>query len=164
MTAWFDWAMKEVGHHEDPGNRGPVVQKYIDLAHCGIQGDPWCAIFVNAALEANNIPGTRSPSSQSFRHNDNFVPLTGPALGAIAVFWRMSRTSGLGHVGLYVSETVGYVNTLGGNEGDAVRIELLAKVAGQFGLIGYWWPKSRPMPTIGAIPYTSGSSVGGKVV
>ena len=164
MPLWFDWAMKELGQHEDPSNRGPVVQKYIDLAHCGIQGDPWCAIFINAALEANGIPGTRSPGSQSFRHDDDFVPLTGPALGAVAVFWRISRTSGLGHVGFYVSETAGYVNTLGGNEGDAVRIELMAKTAGQFGLIGYWWPKTQPMPMIGAIPYTSGSSIGGKVV
>ena len=162
--SWFDWAMNEVGQHELPENRGPVVQKYIDLAHTGIQGDPWCAIFVNAALEANGIIGTRSPSSQSFRHDDDFVPLTGPALGAIAVFWRVSRTSGLGHVGFYVSETDVYVNTLGGNEGDAVRVELMAKATGQFGLVGYWWPKTQPLPDIGAVAYQSGSDIGGKVV
>ena len=161
---WFDWAAKEIGQHELPENRGPVVRKYIALAKTGVEGDPWCAIFTNAALEACGIRGTRSPSSQSFRHDDNFVKLSGPAKGAIAVFWRISQTSGLGHVGFYDSETAGYVNTLGGNEQDAVRKELLTKAGGHFGLHSYWWPKAQPMPTIGAIPYVSGSSVGGKVV
>lgn len=162
--SWFDWAMKEVGQHELPENRGPVVRKYIALAKCGEEGDPWCAIFANAALEANGIRGTRSPSSQSFRHDPNFIKLDGPALGAIAVFWRISPGSGLGHVGFYVSETAGYVNTLGGNEQDAVRIELLAKNGGHFGLVGYYWPETVALPEIGAIVYQGGSDTGGKVV
>lgn len=160
---WFDWAMKEIGQHELPENRGPVVQKYIALAKTGREGDPWCAIFVNAALEANGLPGTRSPSSQSFRHDEDFVQLKGPAKGAIVVFWRISRTSGLGHVGFYDSETPGYVNTLGGNEQDAVRRELMIKQGHTFGLHSYWWPASVPLPAIGSIPYTSGSNIGSKV-
>lgn len=160
---WYDWAVKEIGQHELPENRGPVVRKYIALAHCGEEGDPWCAIFANAALEANGLRGTRSPSSQSFRHDPHFVRLAGPALGAIAVFWRIAPSSGLGHVGFYDSETAGYVNTLGGNEQDAVRRELLAKAGGHFGLIGYYWPTSVPLPTVGPIAYKAGSTVGGKV-
>ena len=163
MPRWFDWAAKEIGQHELPENRGPVVRRYIDLAKTGREGDPWCAIFVNAAMEASGIKGTRSPSSQSFRHDANFVKLSGPAKGAIAVYWRIAPTSGLGHVGFYVSETAGYVNTLGGNESDMVREELLAKAGGHFGLHSYWWPVSVPLPAIGAVPYISGSTIGTKV-
>lgn len=164
MPVWFDWALKELGQHEEPENRGPVIRKYIALARCGVEGDPWCAIFVNAALEANGISGTRSPSSQSFRHSVNFVKLAGPALGAIAVFWRISPNSGFGHVGFYDSETTGYVNTLGGNEQDAVRRELLAKHGGHFGLIDYWWPKNFAMPRVVPIKYVGNTSTGpGKV-
>lgn len=161
---WMEWAEKEIGQHELPENRGPVVRKYIAIGKCGEEGEPWCAIFVNAALEANGIHGTRSPASQSFRTDPNFIRLAGPALGAITVFWRTSPGSGLGHVGFYDSETPGYINTLGGNEQDAVRKELLAKAGGHFGLRGYYWPKGQPMPTVGPIATQGHAIVGGKVV
>ncbi|WP_291714357.1 hypothetical protein [Bradyrhizobium sp.] len=156
---WFAWALHEIGAHEDPGNRGPIVQRYIDLAHCGAQGDPWCAIFANAALEASGVAGTRSPSSQSFRTHPAFVQLQGPALGCLAVFWRGSPDSGLGHVGFYRGEDGGHVWTLGGNENDMVQIEALPKQSSSFGLIGYWWPKSEPLPTTGAVIMPAGSPV-----
>lgn len=163
MPAWYDWAVKEIGQHEEFGNRGPIIRKYISLAHTGHEGDPWCAIFANAGLESTGFPGTRSPSSQSFRHSKDFVQLSGPALGALAIFWRISRNSGFGHVGFYDSETLGYVNTLGGNEQDMVRKELLAKQGNSFGLIGYWWPISAPLPKIGAVKYKGAIVGSGKV-
>ena len=137
--------------HEVPPNCGPEIRRYIALAHTGEEGDPWCAIFANAMLEQAGLTGTRSPSSQSFRHDPNFVALDGPALGAIAVFWRVSKNSGLGHVGFYCGERSGYVWTLGGNEGDMVQVEMLAKDASTFGLVGYWWPKTSALPTIAPI-------------
>lgn len=149
--AWFKWSLREIGTREEPGNRGAAIRRYVALSHCGAEGEPWCAIFVNAALEANGIPGTRSPASQSFRSNAHFVSLAGPALGAIVVFWRNSIGSGLGHVGFYRGETESYVYTLGGNEGDMVQIEPMAKHGRSFGLRGYWWPKSVPLPSVGAI-------------
>lgn len=148
---WFAWAAHEIGTREEPGNSGPAIQRYINLAHCGAQGEPWCAIFANACLEANGVPGTRSPGSQSFRSNPKFVRLSGPALGALAVFWRTSRSSGLGHVGFYRGETTNSVYALGGNEADMVQIEPLPKAAGSFGLEGYYWPKSVPLPTIAPV-------------
>jgi uncharacterized protein (TIGR02594 family) len=148
---WLKWAWNEVGVEEDTGNTGPEVRRYIALGKCGQEGDPWCAIFANAALESSGLPGTRSPSSQSFRHDTDFVQLDGPALGAIAVFWRISHQSGLGHVGFYCGERDRFVWTLGGNENDMVQIEMLADSASNFGLIGYWWPKSLPLPSVASI-------------
>lgn len=157
--AWFKWALHEVGTKEEPENRGQAIQRYIDLSHSGAQGDPWCAILANAALESSGVRGTRSPSSQSFRSDPNFVQLSGPALGAIAVFWRGTKDSGLGHVGFYRGEDASRVWALGGNEDDMVQIEALPKSSSSFGLIGYWWPKSVALPTIGPIAMPTGSPV-----
>jgi len=148
---WLQWAWQEIGTREIPENRGPAIRRYISLAKCGEEGDPWCAIFANAALESCGLRGTRSPLSQSFRHDENFAALAGPALGAIAVFWRSSKQSGLGHVGFYCGERSHFVWTLGGNEGDMVQIEFMAKAASVFGLEGYYWPKSVALPPIARI-------------
>lgn len=142
---WMIEATKDLGFHETGKNQG--IGKFIKDAHCGSLGDPWCAISTNAWLERAGVPGTRSPSSQSFRYSPAFVKLDGPALGAIAVYWRGSPTSGLGHVGLYVGETAAQVLTLGGNESDAVRKQFEPKSR----LVGYFWPKSVPLPKVGAI-------------
>lgn len=152
---WYQWALHEIGFHETGNNQG--IERYIGLAHCGALGDPWCAIFVNAALESSGVPGTRSASSQSFRHHPEFVQLPGPALGAIAIFWRVSRDSGLGHAGEYRGEDATRVWVLGGNENDMVQIEALAKSSAAFGLIGYWWPKSVPLPVIGPVLMPTGT-------
>lgn len=154
---WFIGALHEVGFHETGNNEG--IDKYIALAHTGSDGEPWCAIFANAMLEQAGITGTRSPSSQSFRTNANFVQLSGPAPGAIVVYWRISKSSGLGHVGFYRGEDAGRIWTLGGNENDMVCIEALPKDGASFGVLGYWWPKSVPLPTKGSITMPSGSPI-----
>lgn len=154
---WFSWAAHELGTREEPENRGPAIRRYIALAHVGAEGEPWCAIFANAALESCGVQGSRSASSQSFRANPNFVQLSGPALGAIVVFYRGGRNSGQGHVGFYRGETANYVYALGGNEGDMVQIEPLPKAAGSFGLVGYYWPKSIPLPAVAPVPMPAGA-------
>ena len=154
---WFQLALHEIGFHETGDNQG--IDRYVQMAHCGANGEPWCAIFANAMLEQAGLQGTRSPSSQSFRTNSNFVQLSGPALGAITVYWRGSPSSGLGHVGFYRGEDANSVWTLGGNENDMVQIEALPKSSGSFGLIGYWWPRTAPLPKAGVVLMPSGSPV-----
>lgn len=150
---WLAEGIKDLGFHETGDNHG--LQKLIADAHCGEEGQPWCAIATNAWLERAGIRGTRSPSSQSFRHDANFVELAGPALGAIVVYWRgAGQNSGIGHVGLYCGETATQVLTLGGNESDAVRKQFEPKSKmfwHKDGTGGYWWPKSVPLPTIAPI-------------
>jgi len=153
---WVTAGLKDLGFHETGDNRG--IESFIAQAHCGNIGDPWCAIWANAKLEQCDIRGTRSPSSQSFRHDSSFVKLEGPALGAIAVYWRESPESGLGHVGFYMGETATQILTLGGNESDAVRLQFEPRAK----LRGYWWPKTLPLPQGGVIKVTSeaGNPVG----
>src|ERR1700690_4107899 len=84
---WYALATAEIGKREiGDTNDGPEIRRYRQLAQCGSPGDPWCAIFANAMLalcSSPAVPGTRSPSSQSFRDNSGFVKLSGPALGAV---------------------------------------------------------------------------------
>lgn len=164
VPAWFAAARKEIGTRELPENRGPAIRRYIELAHCGAEGEPWCSIFVNAMLESVGIPGTRNAMARSFEHDGNFVKLAGPSLGCIVTFWRGVKSNGLGHVGFYNGEQGGSISTLGGNESDMVRIEYLRAQGSTFGLSGYYWPKSVPLPVIGKLLPQSASALGsGKV-
>ena len=142
VPLWYTLGLKDVGFHEVGDNRG--IETFITQAHVGSPGDPWCAIWVNAKLEQAGVTGTRSASSQSVTTNPNFISINSGVVGCIVVFWRGSKSSGLGHVGFYVSETATSINTLGGNESDAVRQQLEPKVK----LRGYWGPKVVPLPPI----------------
>ena len=146
---WITAGLQDLGFHEEGDNRG--IELFITQAQCGHVGDPWCAIWANAKLEQCGVRGTRSASSQSFRDNPNFVELDGPVLGAIAVYWRGSPDSGLGHVGFYMGETATQILTLGGNESDAVRKQFEPRAK----LIGYWWPAAVPVPDGDVIEVTS---------
>lgn len=154
--AWMAEATKRIGFHEVGSNQG--LEDLIALAKCGQEGDPWCAIFVNACLEASGIRGSRSPAARSFEHDANFVNLGGPAYGAIVTNWRGSPTSGLGHVYFYAGENDRGILALGGNQSDQVckQYEAASRI------VGYWWPASRPLPKTGPVivPHI-GAAVGG---
>jgi uncharacterized protein (TIGR02594 family) len=172
IPPWFEAASEEIGVREVPENRGPAIRRYIQAAGCGSEGDPWCAIFANAMLESVGIHGTRSAAARSFERHNNFRKLDRPALGCIVTFWRNSRNSGLGHVGFYNGEYRGLISTLGGNEGDMVRIENYNSSSPRFGLSGFYWPirdrngNQVPAPGIwGPVaPHLSSSGGSGKVV
>jgi uncharacterized protein (TIGR02594 family) len=153
---WLAKAESYLGFHERPGNRG--IEEFIALAKSGSIGDPWCAIFVNACLEAAGVRGTRSAMARSFERDGNFVKLAGPALGAVTTMWRGSPSSGSGHVFFYLGENDKGVLALGGNQSDQVcrQYEPRERVT------GYWWPRTVPLPRTGKfIAKESGARVGG---
>jgi uncharacterized protein (TIGR02594 family) len=153
---WLAKAQSYLGFHERPGNRG--IEEFIALAKCGVGGDPWCAIFVNACLEAAGVRGTRSAMARSFERDGNFVQLAGPALGAVTTMWRGSPSSGSGHVFFYLGENERGVLALGGNQSDQVcrQYEPRARIT------GHWWPKTAPLPKVGRIAVTDdGARVSG---
>jgi uncharacterized protein (TIGR02594 family) len=156
---WLAKAQSYLGFHERPGNRG--IEEFIALAKCGAGGDPWCAIFVNACLEAAGVRGTRSAMARSFERDGNFVKLAGPALGAIATMWQDSPSSGSGHVFFYLGENENGVLALGGNQSDQVcrQYEPRARIT------GYWWPKTAALPKVGRIIVAdAGARAGGSEV
>lgn len=153
-TPWMKWAEKEVGFHETGTNRN--INRYTVPAKCGSEGDPWCAIFVNAAFESVGIPGTRSAMARSFEHNINFVKLAGPAYGAVVTMWRGSPSAGTGHVFFYLGENDRGVLALGGNQSDQVCRQYEPRNR----IVGYYWPKSVPLPKIEKIIVNSNATEG----
>src|SRR4051812_43810559 len=88
--AWFKWALHEVGTKEVPGTGSKQrIIDYRKIAKIAISGDdsviPWCAIFVNGALEGCGVPGSRSAAARSFVSSPNFITLKQPVLGCIVV-------------------------------------------------------------------------------
>ena len=144
-TPWVTWANGEVGFHEEGENLG--IERYIALAKVGSLGDPWCAIFANAGFEAVGIRGTRSALARSFEDNENFVELDAPARGAVVTLWRESPSSWKGHVGYYLGENDNGILILQGNASDEVNRGYVDPKR----VVGYYWPKSVPLPRLGAI-------------
>lgn len=147
--SWYVAGAKDIGFHEIGVNQG--IDKFIASAKCGALGDPWCAIWVNAKLEDAGIRGTRSAAARSFETNTGFVRLSGPALGCIVTMWRGSIASGTGHVFLYDGENASGVRGIGANEDDGIRRSFHQPAR----IVGYWWPKSVPLPVIAKIIVTS---------
>jgi len=141
---WVTEGRKDIDFHETGDNRG--IQKFCDQAHCGSEGEPWCAIWANAKLEVSGIGGTRDARAVSFSQHPNFIKLNGPALGGIAV-WEH-------HVGFYMGQSLDgrQIWILGGNQDDMVSKEFKLR---DDTFRGYWWPRSVPMPQVGVIQVTS---------
>lgn len=157
LPPWLVSSAQEVGFHEKPNNRG--IEHYIALAHTGSIGDPWCAIFVNAMLEQSGYRGTRSAMARSFERDPNFVKLAAPALGAITTMWRGSPSAGTGHVFFYLGENNKGILALGGNQSDQVCRQYEPRDR----VVGYYWPKTAPLPELGKIIVTDGAGTGTEV-
>jgi hypothetical protein len=61
--------------------------------------------------------------------------------------WRGSPGSGLGHVFFYVGENARGILALGGNQSDQVCRQYEPRNR----IVGYWWPKSVPLPKAGSV-------------
>jgi uncharacterized protein (TIGR02594 family) len=142
---WVMVAKGEIGFEEKPGNRG--IQKYTGPAECGSEGDPWCAVFVNAILAMVGLAGTRSAMARSFARSKHFKELPGPAIGCITVMWRGSREGESGHVFFYMGENDNGIVALGGNQKNKVCLQYEPKNR----ILGYYWPITLPTPPIGAV-------------
>lgn len=83
----------------------------------------WCAVFMKWCAEK---AGYKLPKNLNLLRAKNWQhigeEITDPALGDICVFWRLTPTSGFGHVGLYINETEFFINLLGGNQNNKVSI------------------------------------------
>lgn len=126
---WFVTLWKDRGTHEIAGARhNPVIVGYFrDAGFPDIKDDEtaWCAAAVNAALERNGIPGSKSLAARSFEKWG--VEADTPRIGDVVVMWRGSRTGWQGHVGLYVRESATHVYVLGGNQSDALNVQAFPK-------------------------------------
>lgn len=151
------WARGELGVRETPGPASTRrILEYRTMGRCALGGEdglvPWCAIFINAALQVSGLKGSGNAMARGFLKWG--VGLKGPALGAITVL-SSSRGPTSGHVGFYVGETPTHVRLLGGNQGDAVSIASFPKSK----VLGYRWPAGVALPKTGSIASSAAAPV-----
>jgi uncharacterized protein (TIGR02594 family) len=122
---------EEIGTKEIPGNgSNPEIELYHSYAsedndeplHDGI---PWCSSFLCYLVE---VAGQKSVNSRAARAWLNYgIKTLSPVPGDIVVFWRGSRSSWMGHCGVYIAETPTHVLTGGGNQADEVNLTWYSK-------------------------------------
>lgn len=116
---------------------------------------PWCASFVGYCLEEVGFRSTRSAAARSYTKWRDGVKLRDAVGGAIVVYWRGKRNGWSGHVGFVDSvDRSGRINTLGGNQGNAVNV----KPFGRDRLLGFYWPRGYPLDETLAIRDTGKAS------
>lgn len=107
-----------------------AVKDFLETG--GLNLDPettaWCAAFVNSALAQAGLPQAKNPlGAQSLL--DYGEPVLSPQKGDIAVFGRDPEDPdydpSLGHASFYMGEEYpGYVDVLGGNQGEFGEVGL----------------------------------------
>lgn len=137
-------ARKYIGVHEIAGKRhNEKILALRRAAHTGIENDddPWCADFVNGVVEEAGFRSARTAGAR--KTLELGVALDGPAVGAIVVFWRGSRSGWQGHTGFVVGkDRDGNLMVLGGNQSDAVNIKPFSRSR----VLGYRWPAELRRP------------------
>jgi uncharacterized protein (TIGR02594 family) len=124
-------ASKEIGVKEIAGDKSNIdIMKY----HSAVTNKtdtpdsvPWCASFVAWVLESCAMQSTNSMRARSYEYWGLPVEYRNCLPGDIAVFWRGSKTSGLGHVAFVVAVSSDIIYCLGGNQNDAVNITKYSK-------------------------------------
>jgi uncharacterized protein (TIGR02594 family) len=149
---WLAKARTYLGLREVPGkNHNPKILDWWRLCRLAFTDDetPWCAGFVGGILEECGIRSTRSGAARSYAGNKDFVKLPKAAAGAIMVHWRGSPKGYQGHVNFVAGKTAGgTLVCIGGNQNDTVSAAPYSEAR----LIGYYWPRSIPLPTDYKLP------------
>ena len=150
ILPWFEEAKHLMGTKEVRGDvSNPVILDWAEDLDIHYSNDdiPWCGLFVahcvGATLPQESLPANPLGARQWERFGDS----TQPRVGAVMVFWRLSRQSGLGHVGFYAGEDNGAYQILGGNQSNSVSLTWLSKSR----FVSAHWPKSAPNLTSHAV-------------
>lgn len=105
-----------------PLNEPKIVQFFKKIGLINIENDetPWCSVFIMALTQDLGLFTKANPSARSWLNCGVIVEK--PEIGDVCIFWRESKESWKGHVGLYVSENSHSIYILGGNQGGGVNI------------------------------------------
>jgi uncharacterized protein (TIGR02594 family) len=151
LPVWYIEAQRHKGLKEVAGKQhSSVIQKWLKFLKAGWSDDEtaWCGTYVGWCI-GSTLPDEPLPTNPfGARRWEKFgEPLKVPAIGAVAVFWRGSKTGWQGHVGFYAGEDQSCIHVLGGNQSNAVTVTRISKSR----LLGYRWPSTVPLPTTGRV-------------
>jgi uncharacterized protein (TIGR02594 family) len=123
VLPWMLEAENLLGTKEISGSgNNPTIMRWADNLDLHYTGDdvPWCGLFVGHYIAAS-LPEEVLPANVlGARQWSGFGAATAPRRGAVMVFWRESKSSGLGHVGFYTGESDSAYRLLAGNQSDQV--------------------------------------------
>ncbi len=129
----FDIAQVFVGTEEVGGAMdNPQILAMLKLDNNWPDGDevPWCSAFVNYVCKLLRLPRSKSLLARSWLSIGKEVGLANAKVGFdIVVLKRGSgdqpgpeNQTASGHVGFYAGQSGDFVQLLGGNQGDSVKI------------------------------------------
>jgi uncharacterized protein (TIGR02594 family) len=119
-------AFNELGTEEIVGEKhNPQILKYAsDTKIKGVTTDeiPWCSTFVNWVAWKSGLQYSGKANARSWLNVGTKVTIPEP--GDVVVFWRESRESWKGHVGIFIGISFDKkrVYCLGGNQGNRVSV------------------------------------------
>jgi uncharacterized protein (TIGR02594 family) len=153
VLPWFEEAKHLMGTKEVLGAKSnPDILDWAEDLDIEYSGDdiPWCGLFVGHCVGAT-LPQEALPANPlGARQWERFGDSTQPRVGAVMVFWRISKQNGKGHVGFYVGEDDDAYQILGGNQSDSVSLTWLSKSR----FVSAHWPKSAAALTSHAVVKT----------
>ena len=130
VLPWFEEAKELYGTKEFSGTgNNPIIMEWSDSLDIRYSGDdiPWCGLFVGHCIAATLTEETLPGNPLGARQWAKFGKRIEPCLGAVMVFWRVSKESGKGHVGFYAGEDDTGYQILGGNQSDMVCLTWVSK-------------------------------------
>ncbi len=119
-------ALQEYGVKETKGaEHTPRILQYLDWAGFNIYDDEtaWCSTFMNAMANVLCLESSGKANARSWLNVGEVVPVGEQKPGDVVVFWRESKNSWKGHVGIYVNQKLTDIYVLGGNQNNMVCIK-----------------------------------------
>lgn len=125
MNPIIEIALSQYGQVEIPGKEhNPEIIKYFDAvdAPSSLISDEtsWCSVLINWCAWKLGLEKTGKLNARSWL--DVGIPVDDPEPGDIVVYWRESKYSWKGHVGIFINKIGSDIWTLGGNQGNRVCI------------------------------------------
>lgn len=118
----FSIVCKELGVKEIAGGKHNArIIEYHGTTTLKAKEDEvsWCSAIINWAHIKAGVLGTNLANARSWL-NWGISCVDSPEIGNVVVFWRESKYSWKGHVGLYAGETDSDIWVLGGNQNNEV--------------------------------------------
>jgi len=160
ILPWMECAKKYIGLREIPGNRhNPQILRWWVATRQPFTDDetPWCSAAVGGVFEEKGIISTRKANARSWNKWGSSLPA--PAVGAVVVFWRGSKTSWKGHVGIvWGKDTNDNLIVWGGNQGNQVSLKAFPRKR----VLSYRWPQAFPLPHDYGLPILTGDLTNGE--
>lgn len=120
-------ASEFIGLQEVKGsvNNPVIVSMFKEIGFKWVKNDEtaWCSCFINYCAKKCELSMSNKLDARSWLKVGEEIKY--PLPGDIVVFWRESKTSWKGHVGLFLGyNKAGNIFVLGGNQGNEVNITL----------------------------------------